>query len=281
MINKDNTPITNYLENNDYDTLNRLFKKAQHFEFNSIDISNSINEIFDSVRFFVIENSEYSYTIYEIDNVIYYRDSESFFQIYQDLKDEVPGTTIDSFKYRYDDVTEEINGYSNDQVDDCIDILNSIISSLTVIKEEDEHNVIVKKDNGLSTDYDIKKSVLYNEAKYKTKEQKEFEEEIEKEQLLKEVPGVLDQAQQESTSFDYNKALELLEANKKEIYYEPNDRVIVDDEYATVTDVEEDSEGNQIISVMKGNGEVIQIEPSKVKPDPEQLKSLIDLEPKD
>lgn len=60
------------------------------FNINVSDI-NEYGEDLDTVKYFVIEDEDESYVVYQIMDDIYYRDGSEFFQIMEDIKDEVPG----------------------------------------------------------------------------------------------------------------------------------------------------------------------------------------------
>lgn len=191
------------------------------------------------VRYFSIESIDNeddvleSYVIYQIGADIYYRLSSEFFQIIQDLKDEVPGQTIEALKYEYTDVSEPVISYSITDIDDCMFIVSSILSSLTG-KSYDSitENVKIKRHTKINTDDDIDNSKTVNDAKYGTKDENDFKQEIEDKQKKDGTIGALDPQQEESVKPKLPNKHLLTETDylTENIEYEVNDKVIYDGE---------------------------------------------------
>jgi len=197
VIHTDNEPIENYSYNKDSDTLHKLYVKAlQNAEL----ARNNGEQIYvydikeidwnpDIIKYFSIEtydenmsdikDDNISYVIYQINADIYYRPGNEFFQIIQDFKDEVPGQTIEALKYEYTDVDEPLQSYSITNISDCMFIISSIFSSILGNSYDNVHdiyeNIKIRKKTKLGTDDDIDDSKAAHDAKYRTKEQTDFE----------------------------------------------------------------------------------------------------------
>lgn len=259
------------------------------------------------IRFFVIQlNKQKSYTVYQIGTDVYYRPTDEFIQIATDIKDRLPGSSIDSFTKMYDDVEEPIDGYRITDRDDCIFLIYSIFSSLTgksyetnvnyrdnVNEIEVNENCKIRKHNKLGTDGLNKNSKKFAEAKYGTAEENAFKQEIEAKQKQDGTVGVLDQQPQESVivkpklpnihymneNKEYDKYMKeinnfdkLRKQGFEDIEYEPGDKVLVgkDKLAGVVTDVYDTIDNGQMITVMV-QGHTVYCTFKDVTPDPTQL----------
>ena len=163
------------------------------------DIETFGHDEFDNVKYFNIDNYDENnqttetFTIYQIGADIYYRPSSEFYQIIEDLQDEVPGQTIENLKYEYTDVTNNLTSYSITDVDDCMFIISSIFSSMTGESYDDlTENAKIRKHTKIQTDDDIDVSKKVNDAKYGTKEDNDFKQELEDKQKKDGTIGALD-----------------------------------------------------------------------------------------
>jgi len=98
----------------------------------------------------------------------------------EDLKDEVPGQTIENLKYEYTDVSNTLTSYPITDVDNCLFIVSSIISSMTGASFDDlTENAKIRRHTKIQTDNDMDLSKQANDAKYGTKEENDFKQELE------------------------------------------------------------------------------------------------------
>lgn len=239
---------------------------------------NEYGEDLDTVKYFVIEDEDESYVVYQIMDDIYYRDGSEFFQIMEDIKDEVPGQTIESLKVEYTDVSEPLTSYPITDIADCLFIISSIFSSMTGESYDvsDEMNLSlnesakIRRSTKLGTDNDIMKSKKVNDIKYGSKDENDFKQEIEDKQKKDGTIGALDQ-QQEETVKPKLPNVNLI-SEKVDIEYEINDKVIYNDEYWHVFAVT-NTVDDQRLKITR-EGKVIDVSSTDVKPDPEQLKNL-------
>lgn len=311
-------PIENYNRNTEPVTINAVYNFAlecaanSEVDLHSIFVSDLNEDEYDDgfVTYFDIRDNdtETSYTVYSIGSEMFYRSSEEFYQIRQDVIDGLPGAGIDSLRFEYSDPTEPMPSYFNRE--DCMFIVTSIFSSLTgkaydsksVLNDSLTENCKIRKHNKLGADTK-ENSILFHDAKYGTKKENDFKQEVEAKQKLDGTIGALD-AQQESVETEDNTELndaaeftveeetveeskpqlpnvnkkmdealvqQLLEAKAEDIVYEPGDKVLVDDQKGQVTDVKADIDGTQIVVILV-QGHTIEKMGTEIKPDPDYFK---------
>ncbi len=172
-----------------------------------IQLTDDYSESDSTNRFFMIQYKQKGYTIYQMGNKIYYRPTDEFKRIVKEIQDGIPGRNITSLTMQYSDPTEPLIPCNIKQRNDCLFIVDSIFGSLTgqsynrlpvSVNDSVNENCKIRKNSKLSTDGDIKKSIKATEAKYKTKEEKRFDSEVEALQKKYEVVGCLDQQPEES-----------------------------------------------------------------------------------
>lgn len=311
-------PIENFNRETEPVAINAVYNFAlecaanSEVDLHSINVSDLIEDDFEDgvITYFNIKDndSETEYTVYAIGGEIFYRPASEFYQIRQDVVDGVPGASIDNFRFEYADPTEPMPSYINRE--DCMFIITSIFSSFTgraydsksVLNDSLTENCKIRKHNKLGADTK-EVSKKFHDAKYGTKAENDFKQEIEAKQKLDGTIGALD-AQQESveteTQEELNDAAEftveeetieeakpqlpnvnkkmdealarqILEAKAEDIVYEPGDRVLVDDEKGQVTDVKADIDGTQIVVIMV-QGHTVEKMGTEIKPDPDYFK---------
>lgn len=295
-----NNLIEDYNEETDYDTLSKMQVKAiksaekANDDGNNVIVTDLSTEGYDSdtVKYFIISDNyesgdSESYAIYQIGADIYYRDAKEFYQIIEDFKDEVPGQTIESLKVDYADKGEQLTSYNITDSDDCMFIISSIFSALTG-KSYDSNNKYmnenckIKRSTKISTDNDIDNSKVANDAKYGTKEENDFKQEIEDKQKKDGLVGALDPPQDENEAVkpklpnvnlvtEHNKNPFLEEGAV--IEYEVNDKVLYKNEPWTVFAVDEETGDKQNLKITK-NGKTIDVTSKDIKPDPSQFKDI-------
>ena len=295
-----NNPIEDYNEETDYDTLSKMHVKAiksaekANEDGNNVIVTDLSTEGHDSdtVKYFIISDNyesgdSESYAIYQIGADIYYRDAKEFYQIIEDFKDEVPGQTIESLKVDYADKGEQLTSYNITDSDDCMFIISSIFSALTG-KSYDSNNKYmnenckIKRSTKVDSDNDIDNSKVANDAKYGTKEENDFKQEIEDKQKKDGLVGALDPQQDENEAAkpklpnvnlvtEHNKNPFLEECAV--IEYEVNDKVLYKNEPWTVFAVDEETGDKQNLKITK-NGKTIDVTSNDIKPDPSQFKDI-------
>ena len=295
-----NNPIEDYNEETDYDTLSKMQVKAiksaekANEDGNNVIVTDLATEGHDSdtVKYFIISDNyesgdSESYAIYQIGADIYYRDAKEFYQIIEDFKDEVPGQTIESLKVDYADKGEQLTSYNITDSDDCMFIISSIFSALTG-KSYDSNNKYmnenckIKRSTKVDSDNDIDNSKVANDAKYGTKEENDFKQEIEDKQKKDGLVGALDPQQDENEAVntklpnvnlvtEHNKNPFLEEGAV--IEYEVNDKVLYKNEPWTVFAVDEETGDKQNLKITK-NGKTIDVTSKDIKPDPSQFKDI-------
>lgn len=295
-----NNPIEDYNEETDYDTLSKMHVKAiksaekASEDGNNVIVTDLATEGHDSdtVKYFIISDNyesgdSESYAIYQIGADIYYRDAKEFYQIIEDFKDEVPGQTIESLKVDYADKGEQLTSYNITDSDDCMFIISSIFSALTG-KSYDSNNKYmnenckIKRSTKVDSDNDIDNSKVANDAKYGTKEENDFKQEIEDKQKKDGLVGALDPQQDENEAAkpklpnvnlvtEHNKNPFLEEGAV--IEYEVNDKVLYKNEPWTVFAVDEETGDKQNLKITK-NGKTIDVTSKDIKPDPSQFKDI-------
>ena len=295
-----NNPIEDYNEETDYDTLSKMHVKAiksaekANEDGNNVIVTDLATEGHDSdtVKYFIISDNyesgdSESYAIYQLGADIYYRDAKEFYQIIEDFKDEVPGQTIESLKVDYADKGEQLTSYNITDNDDCMFIISSIFSALTG-KSYDSNNKYmnenckIKRSTKVDSDNDIDNSKVANDAKYGTKEENDFKQEIEDKQKKDGLVGALDPQQDENEAAkpklpnvnlvtEHNKNPFLEEGAV--IEYEVNDKVLYKNEPWTVFAVDEETGDKQNLKITK-NGKTIDVTSKDIKPDPSQFKDI-------
>ena len=295
-----NNPIEDYNEETDYDTLSKMHVKAiksaekANEDGNNVIVTDLTTEGHDSdtVKYFIISDNyesgdSESYAIYQLGADIYYRDAKEFYQIIEDFKDEVPGQTIESLKVDYADKGEQLTSYNITDSDDCMFIISSIFSALTG-KSYDSNNKYmnenckIKRSTKVDSDNDIDNSKVANDAKYGTKEENDFKQEIEDKQKKDGLVGALDPQQDENEAAkpklpnvnlvtEHNKNPFLEEGAV--IEYEVNDKVLYKNEPWTVFAVDEETGDKQNLKITK-NGKTIDVTSKDIKPDPSQFKDI-------
>lgn len=215
-------PIENYDERMAGDVLESMHDVAAHSAGNArgdgIEVSvgpikwqnfsapdeNGISE----VHWFAIGRSEKTYVVYTVGNEVFYRPGKEFDTIFDALLKHIPDFTVSRFKRDFRNPEEPLNGVNIRRREDCLFIIDSIFGSLTgksynnipvsVNDSVNEHLKIIRHTK-LSTDGDIRKSIKAHDAKYGSKEENDFKQELEDEQKKGEVVGCLDQQAQEES----------------------------------------------------------------------------------
>ena len=157
------------------------------------------------LRCFSISYNNKGYAVFQIDSDIYYKPLADFMQTIKDLKEKVPGITVNNLKMQYADPTKPLQSYNVSQREDCLFIVASIFSTLTgksycETKHSVSENCKIIKHNKLGTDGLVKNSLMHKEAKYGSEEENNFKQEIEDKQKQEpSVVGCLDQQPREES----------------------------------------------------------------------------------
>ena len=154
--------------------------------------------------------------------------------------------------------------------DDCMFMVESIIQSMYNYSTVNE-NAKIRRKTKLQTDNDIDLSKTANDAKYGTKEENDFKQELEDKQKKDGTIGALDPAQEESVKPKLPN-VNLLTEKKIEVIYEVNDPVIYNKEIWHVYAIDEaDVDDEQTLHITK-NGATATVNAKDVEPDPELLR---------
>lgn len=157
-------------------------------------------------------------------------------------------------------------------------IISSIFSSLTGNSYDTvSENIKIRRHTKIHTDNDLDNSKAANDAKYGTDEENNFKQELEDKQKKDGTIGALDPQQEESVKPKLPNKNLLTETDYilENIEYEVNDKVIYDGEIWDVFSIITNDDNKQSLKITR-NGITIDIDANKVKPDPEQLKDIID-----
>lgn len=157
---------------------------------------------------------------------------------------------------------------------DCMFMIESVIKSMFNYSTVNE-NCKIRKQTKIQTDNDIDKSVITKEAKYGTKEENDFKQELEDKQKKDGTIGALDpQGQEESVEVKPKLPnVNLLTEKKIEIEYEVNDKVIYKDNKWDVYAIDEYDGDKQRLHITR-EGVTEEVLAKDVEPDPEMLNNL-------
>lgn len=153
------------------------------------------------VHWFAIGRGDKTYVVYTVGNEVFYRPGKEFDTIFDALLKHVPGFTVARFKRDFRNPEELLNSVNIRRREDCLFIVDSIFGSLTgksynnipvSVNDSVTENLKIIRHNKLSTDGDIRKSIKAHDAKYGSKEDNEFKQELEDKQKKDEVVGCLD-----------------------------------------------------------------------------------------
>ena len=156
-------------------------------------------------------------------------------------------------------------------------IVSSIFSSLVGQSFDDlNENAKIKKHTKIQSD-EFNDSKSATDAKYGTDEENNFKQELEDKQKKDGTIGALDPQQEESVKPKLPNKNLLTETDylTENIEYEVNDKVIYNDEIWDVFSLVTNPDKTQQLKITR-NGQVIDIEAKKVKPEPNQLKTALD-----
>lgn len=278
--------IEDYNSTFDSDTFAVMFDKAsqakmvleENGHFIKVTPINFIDISIEDIRYFTIEDANSvadvdSYTIYTMGNNVYYRPSDEFYQIYQDIKDNIKGAELMLTK---DYATnEDLSPISILSLDDCLFLVTSIIQSLTGLNISDNSTVNesckIRKPR-LTSGHDFEKSKFVDDILHGDKEKRDFEEKIEKDTLKAGIDNPLAPSQpqqEEAVQMRLPNAHSITESY--DITYEPMDKVIYKEIPCQVISVSDDGEKISILV----SGKTIDVKPKEIKPDPLFFNELI------
>lgn len=211
-----------------------------------------------------------SYTVYMLNNTPYYRPTEEFVGCIKDTEDEVPGQLEALLTVTYDTDEDLI------PIDlaEAKNVINGIINSLLGRASELNEHAKIRKTK-LSTDHNVMNSKMVDDILHGDKEQRDFEEKIEKDTQANGIENPLAPSSGEATDEAVKPKLpnvhrmSLDEARNFEIIYEPNDRVLYKNEKAEVISIQEDGKAD-----IKVNGKTITVAPKDLEPDPDYVNDL-------
>jgi len=143
---------------------------------NPADAEVSDVEFFGNIPYFNITCSDDAYTIFIYDNKICYRNFDSFKAICDKITNNisVPGMLL----FDYNDNTAELDYFSISDIDDVKDLIDTLLLCSNM-----NENVKIKAPS-LSCNGDLDDSKLYDDIMHGDKEQRDFEDKVEKETQL-------------------------------------------------------------------------------------------------
>lgn len=253
------------------------------------------------------DSSKKGYVVYQIDgdSNVYYRPIDEFRQLIADIIDDVPGRSVDSFRYEYSKTDEPLEGVPSTDTDDCIFIVYSIFSSMCGHNYSDHdsdmevelidddavnENIKIRRHTKLSTDGIAANSILYHDAKYGTPDENAFKQEIEDKQKKDGTMGAIDNMQQQESEDTWKMKLpnvhnvsemnesynvpKINDAKLEDIIYEPFDRVVVKIDNTNmkgvVISIYDNTDGTQLVTVMV-QGHTFEVSPKELRPDTDYL----------
>ena len=237
----------------------------------------SIPEEFNTYSFNIvannIENKVNSFTVYTLENSCYFRPTWEFKQICKDFDDEVPGQLISGLMHEYYN-DKPMESVSVNSLSDGKFMINFVMNSLVNDNIELNEKAKIRKTK-LSTDNDVKNSKLVDDILYGDKDQRDFEEKVEKETKAAGIENPLAPSSPPAEESVKPKLpnvhrMTLDEARNYEIIYEPNDRVLYNKQKAEVISVSED--GKSVTINLKDKK--VNAQPSDLEPDPDYVNDL-------
>lgn len=155
--------------------------------------------------------------------------------------------------------------------EDCFFMVDSVIKSMYNHAHINE-NCKIRRHTKIQTDQDVTQSLAAHDAKYGTKEENDFKQELEDKQKKDGTIGALDPAQEESVKPKLPN-VNLITEKKLEIVYEVNDEVIYKNQKWHVYAIDEFDYDKQRLHIT-WNGQTESVLATDVEPDPVMLKAL-------
>lgn len=137
-----------------------------------------IKSVYSDLPYFTISNYDQNYTVYAIDNDMYYRPTREFLSILDNPRFAESELLTDLLRNSYDEGL--LDCVSVDNFDDCVFTIHAILSSLGVDANGIDETVKIAK-AGLSAEGDFEKTKFVDDILYGDEERRDFEEKIEKE----------------------------------------------------------------------------------------------------
>ena len=286
---ENNRPLENFDESEDIQVIGQLHSFAKRFFKIAQDngyVTGNISDlstygdpayISEHITYFDVESdlstvelgNYKQYRIYQYDHNIYYIDINDVAEIMENNKYEGFESIINNM-IELSEMSVNI-----EHPDDCMFMMESILKSMYNFSTVNE-NAKIRRKTKIQTDNDIDLSKTVHDAKYGTKEENDFKQELEDKQKKDGTIGALDPAQEESVK-PMLPNVNLITEKKFEIIWEVNDPVIYKDEIWHIYAIDEFDTDKQRLHITK-NGHTETVLGTDVKPDPETLKSLEDSE---
>lgn len=217
-------------------------------------------------------NGDTGYTVYGTENGYYLRPMPEFKDICADFADEVPGQLTASLETSYTEEADE-PVYLGDDYKFAIDC--TLHTMATPVPDELLEHARARRPR-LSANHNFLDTKMVDDILHGDKEQRDFEEEVEKDTQEAGVENPLAPAQpaQEEAYTPQLPNIHRVIAEIKEKYditYEPNDHVIYKKEKMHVISV---SENGETVYVMGKNGQTMTVSAKDLEPDPEYINDL-------
>lgn len=217
------------------------------------------------------------YSVYGLRDGYYMRPVEEFESIVNDFLDEVPGQLEAGLSVSYTDESEAPIYLGRGNIDNYKFAINYAIKSMSTPIPTDE---LLEHARGrrpkLSPDHKFLDTKLVDDILHGDEEQRDFEENIEKDTQKAGIENPLAPAQptQEEAYVpklpNVHNIIDEMKT-KYDIIYEPNDKVIYNQEKMNVISV---SENGESVIVMGKNGQTMTVNAKNLEPDPEYINDL-------
>lgn len=283
-----NDPIEDYDIKNDTNVLSMLYSRAKELydnlhtqnvltgEITPIKAYGNILIPSEHIEYFdiegdmsLMETGQYdAYRIFSYKTNVYYISVDDAFGIIDDNRYEDKQVIINEM------VEQAEMSMDMSHIDDCMFMIESVIKSMFNYSTVNENCKIIKHTK-IQTDNDVDKSMIAKEAKYGTKEENDFKQELEDKQKKDGTIGALDpQGQEESVEVKPKLPnVNLLTEKKIEVIYEVNDKVIYKDAYWDIYAIDEFDGDKQRLHITR-EGVTEEVLAKDVEPDPEALNNL-------
>ena len=223
-----------------------------------------------------------SYTCYQVNNKIFYKPSEEFYDIINTYEDE--NLCMSELTMRADDPTESLDYVDINNTTDCKFLVDNILMLLGIdINEEINESIKVRKLNTKLHTNDFEKSKKVYDIVNGDKNERDFRKKVERETEKAGVPNpLIPPAQEQYTQVLPNVHAPLTEAKQQtnadeKVEYQPKDWVIIKElnMKAQVNAVVHNGDGElTMLTVLATNGILYDVDYDEIMPDPAYIENI-------
>lgn len=223
-----------------------------------------------------------SYTCYQVNNKIFYKPSEEFYDIINTYED--ANLCMSELTMRADDPTESLDYIDINNTTDCKFLVDNILMLLGIdINGEINESIKVRKLNNKLHTNDIEKSKKVYDIVNGDKNERDFRKKVERETEKAGVPNpLIPPAQEQYTQVLPNVHTTLTEAKSQskegeKVEYQPKDWVIIKDlnMKAQVNAVVHNGDGElTMLTVLASNGILYDVDYDEIMPDPAYITNI-------